>query len=126
MKTKIIKRSDVPRTHDYKPITLKQLEQMAEQGKPLPRGHYLLVEAFYDGGLDINREILLRAAGEAACSPPPQVRLRSDTGCMLVGPQTRDHAWRTRSPKVASWLVPVLQLIKGVRVRIRWASPVEP
>jgi hypothetical protein len=118
MKTKIIKRSDVPRTHNYKTITLKQLEQMAEQGKPLPRGHYLLVEAFYDGGINPAYEILMDAAGDS-------VRLKADIGCWVQPPYTWDRAWRTHRPGVARWLLSVLRYIKGVRVRIRWASPVK-
>jgi hypothetical protein len=127
MKNKIIKRSDIPRTTTFTKVSLPVLMALARDmsvrslGKStnLPRDQYILVEALYDGGLDWKREILILGAAD-------NFKVRGDTGCMTTGRCTRDHTWRISDPKKAHDLALTLELIRGVRLKVRLASPIKP
>ena len=99
---------------------LMRMSREKTQGREtrLPSGQYILLEALYNGGIDFRYEILIHGAEH-------MFKLTSDTGCMLVKPYTRDHAWRIGDPKKAHDLGLVLGIIRGVRIKVRLASPIK-
>ena len=123
MRGKTIKHLDIPRTETYLKIPFNSLMSLSRdrtRGRSvnLSRKQYILLEAFYNGGIDHGREVLIRGAEQ-------HFKLHSDSGCMLLKPRTRDLAWRIRDPKLAHSLGLVLGLIRGVRIKVRLVSPIK-
>jgi hypothetical protein len=77
----------------------------------------------YDGGIDpeMDRRIFEAVGYSLTDADEPEPRVTSDSGCMLVGEHTRDHAFYFNDPVDAAAAEYHAKRIGGLRV---W--PVEP